>query len=128
MLAAHLGAILLVTQLSVPWWMRGLLVGMGLASLLWQHRYGIARSTASLRIDADGLCMLSARDGAEGRHYRIVAATAFPLFVSLGLRPAAGRMRRLLLMRDAIEPAMNCELRARITQRRLPASLPQELP
>ena len=77
-----------------------------------------------LRLEDDGTCIQSVNG--EPRRYRLTRATAHAGFVRLTLMRADERMRTQLVPRDAVEPEVYRELRARIVQRRLP--VPDETP
>ena len=122
--SAHSGALLLIFVLPIALGLKiGLAVLIG-ASLWWQGRYGVAASVCEIRLEEDGSCVRTANG--EQRHYRIARATAHAGFVRLMLLRAGERTRIQLVPRDAVEPEVYRELRARIVQRRLP--VPERTP
>jgi hypothetical protein len=117
-LGAHFGAMLLSLAVPIAWWLR-----FGLATLigvsLWrQWRYGAWAASAELRLEKDGFCIQSLNG--EQLRYRITRATAHAGFVRLTLQRAGRKTQTLLVPRDAVEPGVFRDLRARIVQRRLP--------
>lgn len=114
----HSGALLLVFVLPIA---LGLKIGLAAligASLWWQSRYGIPASGCEIKLEEDGSCIRTANG--EQRRYRIARATAHAGFVRLTLMRAGERTRTQLVPRDAVEPVVYRDLRARIVQRRLP--------
>ncbi len=118
MFGAHAGALPLIFVLPIA---LGLKVGLAAligASLWWQSRHGVRASVCEIRLEEDGSCIRTANG--EQHRYRIAHATAHAGFVRLTLQRAGERTRIQLLPRDAVEPEVYRDLRARIVQRRLP--------
>jgi len=123
-LGAHAGALLLIVVLPIA-----LALKMGLAALIgtslwWQSQYGVRASVCEIRLEEDGSCIRTAYG--EQRRYRIARATAHAGFVRLTLQRAGERTRIQLLPRDAVEPEVYRDVRARIMQQRLP--MPDKTP
>ena len=117
-LSAHAGALLLIFVLPIALALKiGLAAFIG-ASLWWQGRHGVRASVCEIRLAEDGSCIRTANG--EQHRYRIARATAHAGFVRLTLQRAGERTRIQLLPRDAVEPEVYRDLRARIVQRRLP--------
>jgi len=116
--SAHAGAALLIFILPMA---AGLKIGLAAligASYWWQVWYGAGTSGREIRLVEDGSCIRTAND--EQRRYRIARATAHAGFVCFTLTRAGERTRTQLVPRDAVEPEVYRDLRARILQRRLP--------
>jgi len=119
-LSAHAGALLLIVVLPIA-----LALKIGLAALIgtslwWQGRHGVPASVCEIRLEEDGSCLRTANG--EQRRYRIARAVAHAGFVRLTLMSAGERTRIQLVPRDAVEPEVYRDLRARIVQRRLPVT------
>jgi len=117
-LSAHAGALLLIVVLPIA-----LALKIGLAALIgasfwWQGQYGVPASVCEIRLEEDGSCLRTSNG--ELRRYRIARAIAHAGFVRLTLMRAGERTRIQLVPRDAVEPEVYRDLRARIVQRRLP--------
>jgi hypothetical protein len=118
MFSTHLGA--LVLTLIVPMAL-GFQIGLAMlivASLWRQWRQDAGVAVGELRLEDDGTCVRSING--EPRRYRLTRATAHVGFVRLTLQRAGERTRTQLVPRDAVDPEVYRELRARIVQRRLP--------
>jgi len=117
-LSAHAGALLLIFVLPIALaHMIGLAALIG-TSLWWQGWHGVRASVCEIRLEEDGSCIRTANG--EQRRYRIARATAHAGFVRLTLQRAGERARIQLVPRDAVEPEVYRDLRARIVQQRLP--------
>lgn len=115
---AHSGALLLVFVLPIALGLKLGLAALIGASLWWQWRHGAAAAVGELRLEDDGTCTQSVNG--EQRRYRLIRATTHAGFMRLTLQRTGERMRTQLVPRDAVEPEIYRELRARIVQRRLP--------
>ena len=124
MFGAHSGALLLILVLPIVPVLKAGLVALVGTSFWRQGRHGVPASECEIRLEEDGSCIRTANG--EQRHYRIARATAHAGFVRLTLRRAGERTRIQLVPRDAVEPEVYRELRARIVQRRLP--VPEKTP
>ena len=115
----HCGALPLIIVLPI---LSGLKIGLAAligASLWWQVRQGQSAAVCEIRLEEDGSCVRTAKNG-EQRRYRIARATAHAGFVRLMLARTGERTRLQLVPQDAVEPDMYRALRAWIMQRRLP--------
>jgi hypothetical protein len=116
--STHAGAVLLIFILPMA---VGLKIGLAAligASYWRQIWYDAGRSGCEIRLVEDGSCIRTANG--EQRRYRIARATAHAGFVCLTVTRAGERTRTQLVPRDAVEPEVYRDLRARILQRRLP--------
>ena len=99
---------------------RGLIVLAFSLRVQWRT---VARAAGALRLEPDGVCILTNVSGALRGH--VTGATVFPLFVRLVVTGDGRRSRTLLVMRDAVTPDGYRSLRARIVQRHLPVPASQ---
>ena len=119
---AHIGALLLIIVVPIaPWLKIGVAALIG-ASFWWQGRYGLPANVCEIRLEDDGSCIRTTNGGQ--RRYRITRATAHAGFVRLTLQREGERTRVQLVPRDAVEPEVYRDVRARIVQRRLPVPDP----
>ncbi|MDH4134062.1 MAG: hypothetical protein OEV31_04685 [Gammaproteobacteria bacterium] len=118
MLAAHLGALVCVGLTEMRVWFQLMLGALILSSLAWQWRHSFWWKSADLRISDDGQCAIQ---GDEPMTARIASADVFAGFIRLRVVLATGRLRTLILARDALTLESYRELCARIRQGRLPA-------
>lgn len=115
---AYSGALLLVFMLPIPVGFKIGFTALFGASFWQQLRHGTWASACEIRLEEDGTCVHTANG--EQRRYRIARATADAGFVRLTLTRTGERTRIQLVPRDAVEPEVYRDLRARIVQRRLP--------
>lgn len=119
MLGAHVGAWPLVFVLHLPAALKIGLAGLIGASLAWQWRRGALVAPGELKLGDDGNGTLT-REGRAVQVGRVVRATLHAFFVRLTFERASAGPRTLLIMQDVLEPEAYRELRARVTQGRLP--------
>jgi len=122
LLGSHVGAVLITAGLAVPLGWRAVVILVLAFSLRVQWRT-VARAAGALRLEPDGVCILTNVSGALRGH--VTGATVFPLFVRLVVTGDGRRSRTLLVMRDAVTPDGYRSLRARIVQRHLPVPASQ---
>ncbi len=116
--SVHAGALLLGVALPIAFGLKIGLTALIGTSLWWQGRHGLAANVCDIELGNDGSCLRTANG--EQLRYRIARATVHSGFVRLALQRAGERMRTQLVPRDAVEPEVYRDLRARIVQRRLP--------
>jgi hypothetical protein len=118
LLGTHAGALSLALAVPIALGLKIGLVMLVVASLWWQWRQNAGVALGELRLEDDGTCIQSVNG--EQRRYRLTRAIAHAGFVRLTLQRAGERTRTQLIPRDAVEPEVYRDLRARIVQRRLP--------
>jgi hypothetical protein len=118
-LGAHVGVWPLVFVLHVPTALKIGLAGLIGASLGWQWHRGALVAPGELKLGDDGNGTLTG-EGRAVRGGRVACATLHAFFVRLTFEHASAGPRTLLIMQDALEPEAYRELRARVTQGRLP--------
>lgn len=120
MLASHLGAVGVVPVLPLAIGLRLVLAVIVTASLAWQWKQLGRWCNGQWRVDDDGSCSWLP-NGADRRiRCELLQAEAGVLWVRLLVEQVPKRRRHLLVWKDAVDPEIYRELRARIEQRRLP--------
>jgi hypothetical protein len=117
--ALHVGALMAALSLPVGAGIRLGLATIVVGSMEWQRRFGWQGVPALLELRADGTCSIRGLHARQTFEADIVGVDIHPGFVRLTVKTAGRRSRVLLVMRDAVEPHVYRELRARIVQRRL---------
>jgi hypothetical protein len=124
-LVTHLGALLILLVLPLP---AGVKIGLSAiicVQFWWLSRHGALVAPGKFHLTEDGSMVLVGRNERAAHHYRVARATVYAGFVRLVLEGQNHRARTLLIMQDAVTPEVYRELRARVTQRRLPERDPE---